>query len=198
MKTQKVIYGGVIRLRQITLQDCNDNYVKWLNDRDVNQFLETRWSVQDLHSVTEFVKMQLDNDHSILFAIDLLEKKRHIGNIKIGPINKHYNHADISYFIGDKSMWRKGIATEAIKLICMFGFEDINLHKIEAGAYSGAVGSWKALERNGFIREAVLRDQVISEGQYMDVFRYGLIEHDYHKMRAFWKYPSSISKGISL
>ena len=141
--------------------------------------METRWIQQTLSMVHEFVKSQRENDHSILFAIRLSSNDRHIGNIKIGPINKHHNHADISYFIGDKSQWNKGIATECINLISGFAFYDLKLHKVEAGTYAEAVGSWKALEKNGFTREGVFRKQVVFGEQYIDTYRYGLLSSEY-------------------
>lgn len=182
MITNRILRGGKITLRQITLQDCTDSYVEWLNDPDVNQYLETRWNRQDIFTIEDFVKSQRDNGHSILFAIINNSTQYHIGNIKIGPINLHHHHADISYFIGDKNLWGKGIATEAIRLVCQFGFEEIHLHRIEAGVYSDAVGSWKALEKNGFVREAIFRKQVLSKDGYMDVYRYGILETEYYSM----------------
>ena len=34
------------------------------------------------------------------------------------------------------------------------------------------------LEKNGFLREAVFREQVVSNGEYMDVYRYGILKQD--------------------
>ena len=181
MIIQKQLIGEKIILRQIELSDCNDNYVDWLNDPDVNQYLETKWSDQNIESIKVFVESQRNNDHSVLFAIVLKENNTHIGNIKIGPIHPHYSHADISYFIGEKEHWHKGIATEAIELISKFGFEDLNLHRIEAGAYECAIGSWKALEKCGFKREGILRKQVLFKDNYIDIYRYGLLKSEYNK-----------------
>lgn len=183
MVTDLVLREGDIALRQITMDDCTDEYVQWLNDPEVNQYLETRWSIQDLESIKGFVKSQRENEHSILFAIILQAECRHIGNIKIGPINRYHSRADISYFIGDKSKWNKGIITDAIKLVCEYGFEQWDLHRIEAGAYCAAIGSWKALEKNGFKREGVFRKQAISDGKYMDVYRYGILKQEYLNMK---------------
>ena len=158
MITEKVLYGKQIFLRQIELTDCNDNYVRWLNDSEVNQYLETKWYEQNIVTIKEFVESLRNSSHSVLFAI--ICKEKHIGNIKIGPIHPRYNHADISYFIGEKEYWHRGIATEAIKLICDYGFKDLNLNRIEAGAYECAIGSWRALEKCGFKREGVLRKQI--------------------------------------
>lgn len=175
MITKKILRGGVVTLRQIELEDCNENYVKWLNDPEVNQYLETRWIRQNLEEIKEFVIFQRENDHSILFAIIYNPTNQHIGNIKIGPINPHYKYAAISYFIGEKRLWGKGCATEAIRLISEFGFRELGLHRIEAGAYEEAIGSQSALEKNGFNKEAVFRDKAILHGKYIDVFEYSLI-----------------------
>lgn len=109
MVTKKILFGGNILLRQIEMEDCTDSYVKWLNDSEVTQYLETKWSIQNLETIRDFVDAQRKNTHSILFAIITKENNVHIGNIKIGPVNEHHKHADISYFIGNKEYWNKGI-----------------------------------------------------------------------------------------
>ena len=179
MITDKKYIGNNIILRQIELSDCSDSYVNWLNDPQVNQYLEVRWSIQNLESITDFVQAQRSNDNSVLFAIIEKLDGRHIGNIKIGPVNWHYLYADVSYFIGDKSCWNRGIATEAINLTCKFGFEELGLRKIEAGAYAEAIGSWKALERNGFVREGTFRENIILHEKIMDVYRYGILKREF-------------------
>ncbi len=179
MITNEILFGEAIVLRQIEVSDCNEKYVEWLNDPLVNRYLETKWSEQSIETIRSFVQSQRDNDNSVLFAIISKNDDIHIGNIKIGPIHPHYRHADISYFIGNKDFWNRGIATEAIKLICRFGFEILKLHKIEAGAYSCAVGSWKALEKCNFRREGVIREQVLYNKEYIDIYRYGLLENEY-------------------
>lgn len=180
--TKKILDSGEIVLRQINLSDCTEMYVNWLHDPEVNRYLETRWEKQTMSSIKAFVQSQRENDHSILLTIRLASDDKHIGNIKIGPINRHHQHADISYFIGDKEFWGKGIATRAINLVAGFGFHELNLHRVEAGAYAAAVGSWKALEKNNFIREAVFRKQVVSDGEYMDAYRYGLLASEYKEV----------------
>lgn len=177
MVTEKIMRGGV-SLRQIELEDCNPSYVNWLNDPDVNQYMETKWSEQTIESITQFVEKQRDSIDSVLFAIINNETGCHIGNIKIGPVHPHYRHADLSYFIGDKTCWNKGLATEAVRLVCRFGFEELGLHRIEAGVYELAVGSWKVLEKNHFKREGMFREQVYFQGSYINVYRYGLLRNE--------------------
>lgn len=179
MVTEKVLLGESIILRQIELDDCTISYVKWLNDPEVVQYLETKWAKQNLETIRDFVDGQRRNNHSFLFAIVSKENNMHIGNIKIGPVNVHHKHADISYFIGNKTYWNKGIATEAVRLICGFGFQELGLNKVEAGAYETAAASWRALEKNGFKREGTLREQAYLDGKYIGVFRYGLLKNEW-------------------
>ncbi|PHU40931.1 Protein N-acetyltransferase, RimJ/RimL family [Pseudobutyrivibrio sp. AR14] len=165
-------------IRSISLDDCNEKYVNWLNDKEVNQYLETRWCEQNIESIKDFVRKQIASEDSYLFAI-CKQDGTHIGNIKIGPINNRYKHADISYFIGDKNMWNKGVATDVIERICKFGFEELDLHKIAAGAYKEAVGSIKALENNRFLREAIFKDEVRIDDKFTDVYRFALLNGNY-------------------
>ena len=67
--------------------DCNKKYLKWLNDLDVNQFLETRWNKQNIKSIKKFVSEINRSNDSYIFGIINKETKEHIGNIKIGDIN---------------------------------------------------------------------------------------------------------------
>ena len=70
--------------------------------------------------------------------------------MKIGPINKYHNTADISYFIGDKKEWGKGYATEAVKLSLEYAFDYLKIYKCLAGVYKSNIGSSKVLLRTRF------------------------------------------------
>ena len=97
------INGDRIYLRNVELSDVNQVYVDWLNDPKVNQYLETRYDVQTIESVHKFVEKMVVKKDELFFAICLIEKDKHIGNIKLGPVNWLHLYADVSFFIGDKS-----------------------------------------------------------------------------------------------
>ena len=69
MTTETIKTGKIVSLRQIEMKDCTYQYVGWLNDSEVNRYLETKWFRQDMESIKAFVKAQRENNHSILFAI---------------------------------------------------------------------------------------------------------------------------------
>jgi len=148
----------LIYLQSINEQDVSEEYVQWLNDPQVNQYLETRFYPQDLQSVTAFITQMIKNANEHLFTIRLKSTDKHIGNIKVGAINNHHNIADISLFIGDKSSWGKGIAKQAIQLISRYSFTELKLRKLCAGAYKPNVASTKAFLTAGYISDGVRTD----------------------------------------
>lgn len=166
---------GKVRLRLVRLSDCTPAYVGWLQDPLVNQYLETRWSTQDLVAVREFVSATRARADSYLFAIIERATNEHVGNAKIGPVNANHGYADISYFIGDRRAWGRGLATDAIRGVSQLGFERLGLARVQAGVYEGNVASSRALEKAGFRLEGRLRHQLRSAAGREDHLWYGLL-----------------------
>ena len=162
-----------ICLRPLTAADAREEYCGWLNDPAVNQYLEVRFQKHDLPSLKEYIeKMNADPD-SVNFAIVRKDTGKHIGNIKLGPINRHHLFGEIGLMIGDKSSWGQGIATEAIKLITEYGFKVLKLHKITAGVYAPNIGSVKAFLKAGFEQEGLFRGHYRSGDGYVDGIKLG-------------------------
>ena len=171
----ELIQGKYVSIRLVTLFDCTVRYVDWLSDQDINQYLETRWTPQTLDSITRFVRSLLEDPCNYLFAIIENNTNHHIGNIKIGPINPFHGYADVSYFIGEKQAWGKGYATEAIKLIKSFSFNILGLNRLQAGVYASNTGSARALEKAGFIREAVFKKRLRLGSGWDDHYCYAIL-----------------------
>ena len=127
--------GNRIELSQVRIRDASDEYLLWLNDVEVNKFLETRWISQTLETVISYIKKVSSSPTELLLKIVVAAEEIHIGNIKIGPIDVNNKSAELSYFIGDKSFWGQGYATEAINLCVDYCFETLGLRKIQAGCF---------------------------------------------------------------
>jgi ribosomal-protein-alanine N-acetyltransferase len=168
-----------VALRPLTLQDCTEAYVAWLNDPEVIRYLETRWQPQTLQTVTAFVREVLADPSSHLFAIVEMASDRHIGNLKIGPVDARHAYADVSYFIGERSVWGRGYATQAIRLAAEIGFTRLGLHRLQAGVYEGNVASARALAGAQFREEGRLRRQLRGPAGWEDHIWYGLLAEEW-------------------
>jgi RimJ/RimL family protein N-acetyltransferase len=149
-----------LRLRVLQPEDVTASYIGWLNDPAINAFLETRFTVQSEEAVVSFVTEQSRNPDSFLFRIALAADDRHIGNIKLGPLNRHHASAQLSLLIGERDMHGKGYATEAITAVTDWGFESCGLKRIEAGCYQDNLGSLRAFLKAGYSVEGFRRSAV--------------------------------------
>ena len=182
MSCTAILRGTNIYLRFVELGDVNSTYLRWMNDEETNQYMETRLVEQDICSVRAFVKSHQAKEDEAFFAICEKDGDRHIGNIKLGPIHPVYLHGDVSYFIGQKDCWGKGIATEAVGLAVRYAFLERKLSKVKAGVYAGNIASQKVLEKNGFRREGCLRQEVLTASGREDCYLYGLLRDEYQTM----------------
>lgn len=173
------IKGKRIYLREVRQSDVNELYYQWLNDPEVNRYLETRFVSRSLENIAEYVKKMDAKEDEPFFAICLNDTQEHIGNIKIGPINWQHKNADVSLFIGEKRLWGQGYASEAIALVTEFAFRRLNLNKLKAGCYTVNVASARAFEKCGYQREGLLRGHVIVDGRDMDVILLGIRAVDF-------------------
>ena len=169
-----VIFGERIYLRRLTEDDVSEAYVRWINDPDINQYLESRFYEQTIESTKAFIR-SVTNDNNYQFGIFIKETDQHIGNIKIGSINHFHKYADIGFLIGEKEYWGKGIASEAIKLATDFAFNTLGLHKLWGGAYAPNVGSMKAFLKNEYVEEGVKKSQYLCNGVYVDDIMFGKV-----------------------
>ena len=169
-----VVVSNTVSLRYLQLSDATPEYVSWLNDPEINQFIESRFFVHTKESVEDFIS-KTSNDSNHTFAIIDNESGLHIGNIKIGNINPQHKYADIGLIIGDKFFWGKGVATEAIKMCVNFAFNQLKLHHLYAGIYDMNIGSIKAFEKAGFIREGCAKNKYLFNGKRIDSYIYGIV-----------------------
>lgn len=160
----------------LTPQMVTEKYVAWLNDEEVNRYLEVRFGMpHTIESVIDFVKSNYDDPYNHLFAIMLLDGDSHIGNIKVGPVNRHHRFAEVGLMIGEKSCWGKGYGSQAIKMASEYAFRELGLHKLIAGIYENNIASIKAFERAGYSYEGSLKKKFLCNGKYVDQLLFGKI-----------------------
>ena len=157
-----------IFLRETLLSDVNDEYVSWMNDYDVTKYMEARFRKHTKDSVTDYVGSIVKKENSVLLAIIAKDCNKHIGNIKLGPINEEHGFAILGVMIGDKNYWGKGYGPEAIRLAVEYAFNNLGLRKINADVYENNTGSIRAFQKSGFQEEGRKKKQYLSDGQWVD------------------------------
>jgi RimJ/RimL family protein N-acetyltransferase len=177
-----ILKSDELILKELTSNDVTQQYIEWLNDFEVNKYLESRFLRQDQRTVKEFVETCQKSRLNFLFGIFIKNSMKHIGNIKLGPINTHHNYAEIGLMIGDKDSWGKGFASKAVSMVTQFGFYQLKLEKISAGCYESNIGSKKAFEKSGYQVEGLLRNHVELADGRESVWRLGCLKSDFNPL----------------
>lgn len=163
-----VLKTGRLVLRPLDPAEVGQRYVDWLADPRVNAFLETRHVPQSLEDIRAFVAGCNASADSWLFGKFIEDGRRHIGNIKLGPVSSVYSRAEIGLLIGDPEQWGKGFGAEAIGAVTDFAFTTLNLRKVAAGCYATNEGSRKAFIANGFDEAGRRREHWLAEDAWVD------------------------------
>lgn len=146
------------------------DYVKWLSDPLVGRFLESRFSTHTEASTREFVRTCLADPSTLFLGIrSRALELRHVGNIKLAPINFRHGLGEIGILIGERSAWGRGIASEAISALASIARQQLGVRKLTAGCYASNVASEKAFLRVGFEVEGRRRAHVLLDGRPEDV-----------------------------
>jgi RimJ/RimL family protein N-acetyltransferase len=92
---------------------------------------------------------------------------------------KWINHkAELSIFIERKEQG-KGYGSVALAAIIEYGFNRMNLYRLEAEVVASNTASLKLIRRQGFIEEGCLREAKFVNGTYHDLLRFGLLRKEY-------------------
>ena len=110
-------------------------------------------------------------------AVILKEKDCLIGSFRLGLINHSKRKATLGYAL-NPVYWGQGYATEAVGRLIEFGFRDLGLHRIAASCDRDNHASRRVMEKNGMIREGLMREDDIQGGEWRSSFLYAILEHE--------------------
>lgn len=160
--------GARLTLRTLAATDAGGPYLGWMSNPTVLRYLEARHVPHDRATLQAFIEMSNADPSTLLLGITITADGRHIGNIKLGPIDAHHRRGDIGILIGDTAVWGRGYAAEAIGLLAAHAFSALRLHKLTAGFYASNTASVRAFEKAGFHVEARLREHWHRDGARED------------------------------
>lgn len=184
-----IIEGRKIVLKPISENEINERYLSWLNNPEINQFLEIRYRKQTMADIYSYINGVRSSEGCEVFAIFSKNSNIHIGNVTISHFNIN-NHGVAIYgiMIGEQGARTLGAGGEASALIIDFIFRNPEIRKVRASVYEENSKCWKMLESLGFKREAVLRKEaVMVSSKICDNYIYGALREEWMEQRE--KFP---------
>ncbi|HTU12669.1 MAG TPA: GNAT family N-acetyltransferase [Allosphingosinicella sp.] len=163
-----------VRLFLLTPDAVSDAYVGWLADPMVNRYLESRFSPQPREVVEAFVADMLASEANLLLGIHSHALDAHVGNIKLGPIDRRHGLGEIGIMIGEEAAWGRGIGSAALRALEAIALS-IGVRRLTAGCYASNVGSRRAFEKVGFAVEGRRNGHYLLDGRPEDGILLGKI-----------------------
>jgi [ribosomal protein S5]-alanine N-acetyltransferase len=123
------------------------------------------------------------------FAIETLQTRAFVGWCSMFRWNPVYRSLGIGYCL-DEPAWGKGYATEAVRSMLHWAYDALDLNRVEAELDTRNAASARVLEKLGFEREGLRREDCVVAGEVSDSRIYGLLRRD-------WKPEANAVRVIS-
>ncbi len=164
MRYFKKIAGDQCYLSPINLED-SDLYTEWLNDLQVTQNLTLSSKNITLHGERVLLE-ELSKGHN--YAIVDSRDDTLIGNCGIMNWDQTHRTGEVGIFIGPKESRGRGIGTEALRLLCGYAFDYMNMGSLFLRVFEFNEAGIRCYEKVGFKRSGLLRDSFIMRGRAYD------------------------------
>lgn len=168
-------------LRKFTKNDINDLY-EYASDSEVTKFLswDTYKNIDIAVDYIENVLLRYSKNKIAPWGIEWKENSKMIGSIDFVQYDKKNFSAEIGYVLNRK-YWNKGIMTEALKEIIKFGFDEMNLMRIETRLNAMNIASERVMQKNGLTYEGTLRKKEFLKNKFIDIKFYSILRDEYYK-----------------
>jgi ribosomal-protein-alanine N-acetyltransferase len=122
----------------------------------------------------------IENNKGINWAITLKGNPKLIGIIGHYRLQPENHRCEIGYMILPQYNGQ-GIVTEAIKLVLEYGFDDLQMHSIEAVIDPENKASERVLQKNGFVKEAHILENELWDGKFWDTVIYSILKRNFKR-----------------
>lgn len=155
-------------LRQFVENDL-ENVYKGLSHPDIIKYYGV--SYQTLEATKEQMIFFADlekNQTGIWFAVCSADNKTFYGAGGLNSLSKEHKKAEIGFWL-ISDYWGQGIMKEAMPLICNYGFENLELHRIEGFVESENKNCKNAMAKLDFHYEGTMKDCEIKNGRFISL-----------------------------
>ena len=177
IKTDRLI------LRKLTKDDAYQAYKNWCNREDVDKYVlwKRHENVETTLKQYENWVLEYENLKTFRWIVELKSTGDLIGTIDVDKKFLKYGTCEIGYCFGD-SFWNRGYATEALKGVIKYLFEEAHAELICSEYMQNNPASGRVMEKAGLKYDGTLRSRVIDkDNKRNDLICYSIMKDEYYK-----------------
>ena len=150
--------------------------VEWINNPENNQFLH-----YDIPISVQGTEKWFDSHEGETGRFDAVIEADGVpvGTIGLLSIDRKNSKAEFYIAMGETAYKGKGVAAAATGLMLRYGFEELKLNRIYLFTEAGNLPARKLFEKTGFVKEGMIRQDIISHGRFADRLIYGFLREDW-------------------
>ena len=179
MNSSPLLHGSRVRLTALR-QDDLPTIARWYQDAGFMRLYDARPAVPKTGAaLARWLEEVGKAENTLAFAIRPVEGDDLIGTLELDGILWTHGVCGIGIAIGDRANWGRGYGTEAAGLALAFAFDELNLHRVQATAFTYNERSIALFEKLGFRREGAFREFLHRDGERFDMLLYGLLAREW-------------------
>lgn len=185
MLDRNILRGKTVRLTAVEKEDLAA-IARWFEDAGFARLFDATPAAPKSHSqLAQWLDGAQKDKSGFLFAIRPVDQDTLLGYLELDGILWTNGNAWLGLGLGKRENWGKGYGTEAMQLALAFAFDELNLHRIQLSVFAYNERAIALYEKLGFVREGTYREHLRRDGQFYDMFLYGLLQHEWRgKARA--------------
>ena len=168
-----------LTLRGMRVSDAPDMY-EYACRPSVTEYLtwEPHASVEETREYLTYVGQRYRTGDFYDWAVVDRESGHMIGTCGFTSFNCPHDTAEIGYVL-NPAYQGKGLATEAVRRVLDFGFDELGLHRIEAHFMEGNDASRRLMERVGMTFEGYARESMRIKGRFCTIGTCAILRYEY-------------------
>lgn len=173
-KGTKILETDRLILRQFRENDAEEIYNGFINQEEFLYYAnKKRRTLQEEKESLKGIEEKYKNNNYYNWIITLKDENKIIGaiNLRVQDINET---VEFNYAIDNRYV-RKGYMTEALNLIKDYCLNELKVNRFQGGCCIENIASKRVMEKCGMKCEGVLRNYIILDDGYHDMYMYSIV-----------------------
>ena len=154
------------------------NLYRFRNDPEVVRALGGFSSGYSAQAIKEWIERREKSFDDLVWTIADRETDACLGHVGLYRIDHRVRACEFAILIGDPSRWGKGVGREVSSAVVAYGFDELNMNRIELTVLASNARAIRLYEDLGFVREGLKRQAQFRRGEYIDVILMSMLSSE--------------------
>ena len=166
-------------LRKMKPEDAGGVFA-YASDPEVSRYVlwETHRTVEDSRAFLDLVGRRYETGGEPEWGMVYKGDGRFVGSCGFVAWDPEHARAEMGYVL-HRGYWGRGLVPEAVRAMIRFGFERMDLNRVEARCLAENAASARVMEKAGMAYEGTLRQRGFLKGAYRDMKMYAALRGEY-------------------